>query len=49
MNSGNFILKGARIIDPLRKIDQKGDIGVRGGRIVDPGKVDNPRVVELDG
>ncbi len=49
MNSGNFIFRGARIIDPVRNIDQRGDIGVADGRIADPGKVDHPRVVELDG
>ncbi len=48
-NSGKYIFKGARVIDPARGIDAVMDIGVADGRIVDPGKIANPEVIDLGG
>ncbi len=44
-----YILKGGRVIDPVRGIDQKMDIGVGAGRIVDPGKLVSSKVIDLAG
>ena len=45
----NFLLKGGRVIDPARGVDQIMDLGVLDGRMVDPGQVPDPEVVELGG
>ena len=44
-----ILFKNARIIDPGRNIDTKGDIGVADGVITDCGKLKNPEVVDLTG
>ena len=47
--SKEYLLKGGRIIDPARKIDQVGDIGIRAGRLVDPAELVKPEVVDIAG
>lgn len=42
----NYILRGARIVDPSRGIDEVGDLGVFEGRITAPEKV--KKAVEID-
>jgi len=50
MNSkSSFLLTGARVVDPFRGVDQTMDIGIKGGVVVDPGKLDKPKVVDLKG
>ncbi len=44
-----YIFKNARVIDPLRKIDSKGDIGVAAGRIAEPATLKNPQIIDLEG
>lgn len=44
-----ILFKNARIIDPDRKIDTKGDLGVADGVITDCGKLKNPEIVDLSG
>ena len=45
----DFILKNARVIDPVRQIDSVGDIAVSDGIIVEPGSVKNAKVYDLSG
>ena len=45
----DILFKNARIIDPARNIDTKGDLGVSEGRIADCGKLKNPEVIDLEG
>ena len=45
----DILFKNARIIDPARNIDTKGDLGVSDGRIADCGKLKNPDVIDLEG
>ena len=45
----DILFKNARIIDPVRNIDTKGDLGVSDGRIADCGKLKNPEVIDLAG
>ncbi len=45
----NYIFKNARIIDPARNIDVKGDLGVVDGRIVDAAEVRSPEIIDLEG
>ncbi len=45
----NLLFKNARIIDPGRGIDSRGDLGVADGVIVDAAEVRNPQVFDLDG
>ena len=49
MNGKSYIFKGARVIDPARGVDAVMDIGVAEGRVVDPGQIANPEVVDLSG
>ena len=44
-----YIFKNARVIDPLRNIDTRGDIGVADGRIAEPAALKNPQIIDLDG
>ena len=44
-----YILKGARVVDPSRKLDEKIDIGISDGKICPPEKVKNPVIVKLNG
>ncbi|MDD3886344.1 MAG: dihydroorotase [Victivallaceae bacterium] len=46
---GKFILKGARVIDPVRGIDAVGDIGVADGVIVNPASIKGGETVDLAG
>lgn len=45
----NFILKGGRVIDPIRDIDAIMDIGVADGFIVPAEKVKNGDVIDVSG
>ena len=45
----DILFKNARIIDPVRNIDTKGDLGVSEGRIADCGKLKNPEIIDLEG
>ena len=50
MKSANeFLLAGARVIDPFNGVDSVMDIGVAGGLIVDPSELKKPRIVNLKG
>ena len=44
-----YILKNARIIDPLRNIDSVGDIAFADGRIIEPAEAENPEVIDCTG
>lgn len=44
----DYILKNGRIIDPVRKLDRKMDIGISGGIIVEPSETKSPIVINLD-
>ena len=44
-----YILKGARVVDPSRKLDEKIDIGISDGKICPPEKVKKPIVIKLAG
>ncbi len=48
-SKSSFLLSGARVVDPFRGIDQVMDIGIKGGVIADPGKLDKPKIVDLKG
>ena len=45
----DILLKNARVIDPARNIDTKGDIGVSEGIIVEPAALKSPEVIDLEG
>lgn len=45
----NYILSGARVIDPSRNIDEIADIGIAGGLIAKPEKIINPIKIDLKG
>ncbi len=47
--TNEYLLKGGRIIDPARHIDQIGDIGIRDGVLTDPAQLKNPEVVDISG
>lgn len=49
MNEKNFILKNGRVVDPSTGSDGKADIGVSNGKITDPGKLKNPKVINVKG
>ena len=44
-----LLLKNARIIDPVRNIDQIGNIAVTDGVIVEESALKNPEVIDLSG
>ncbi len=44
-----YLLKNARIVDPLQKTDSTGDLGIADGKIADPGKLSDPEVIDLKG
>jgi len=44
-----YLLKNCRLIDPVRHLDTRADLGVADGRMTDPGKLKNPEVIDLDG
>ena len=44
-----YLLKNARIVDPLQKTDSTGDLGIADGKISDPGKLSDPEVLDLKG
>ena len=43
------LLKNARVIDPVRGIDEAGDIGIADGVFVEPGKLVSPEVKDMTG
>ncbi len=45
----NYILRNGRVVDPSRKIDEKMDIGVKDGRICEPGKAGKAEKIDLNG
>ena len=45
----SYIFRNARVIDPVRNIDEVGDIGVSDGRFVEPGSLRNAEQVDLAG
>lgn len=45
----DYILRGGRVVDPSRGIDQKMDIGIKAGKIIRPEKLDKPEIVDLKG
>lgn len=45
----DYILRGARVVDPSRGIDQKMDIGVKAGKIIRPEKLGKPEIIDLKG
>ncbi len=45
----NYIFKGARVVDPYRKIDQVMDVGIMDGVMTEPGEVLSPTVVDVSG
>ncbi len=45
----NYILKNGRVIDPSRKIDSKMDLGIKDGKICDPGKTGKAEKIDLKG
>ena len=47
--SKHYILKNARVIDPLRNIDSVGDIAVADGRIISPAAAEDPQVIDCTG
>jgi dihydroorotase len=47
--AAEFLLAGARVIDPFRKIDEVMDIGVADGVIVEPSALKKPKRLELKG
>ena len=47
--SKHYILKNARVIDPLRNIDSVGDIAIADGRIVNPVEVKDPQIIDCTG
>lgn len=49
INSKNLIIRNARIVDPARGIDAKGDIGIMDGIFTDPGKVRDPECIDASG
>ena len=50
MNSKTeFLLSGARVIDPFNGVDAIMDIGVAEGHIVDPATLKNPKLLDLRG
>ena len=49
MNSQNYIIRNARVIDPVRNIDTVGDIGIADGVIADPARVCDPEVIDAAG
>ena len=44
-----YLLKNCRLIDPVRNLDTRADLGVAEGRMADPGKLKNPEVIDLAG
>ncbi len=44
-----FILRGARVIDPSRGLDQCADIAVSNGRICDPAKLKKAKSYDMEG
>ncbi len=44
-----ILLKNARIVDPARQLDVKGDLGIADGKIAAPGKLAKPEVIDLAG
>ena len=44
-----LLLKNARIIDPVRNIDEIGDLAVADGVIVEASELKNPEVIDLTG
>ena len=46
--SKHYILKNARVIDPLCNIDSVGDIAIADGRIVNPAEVKDPQIITWD-
>ena len=45
----SFIFRNARVIDPVRKIDSRGDVGVIDGRIAEASEVRGGEVIDLGG
>lgn len=48
-SSNEFLLAGARVIDPFNSVDAVMDIGVAGGVVVDPAALKKPRKLDLKG
>jgi len=44
-----LLLKNARIVDPVRNIDEVGDIAIADGVIVDAAALKSPEVIDLTG
>lgn len=45
----NYIIRNARVIDPVRNIDTTGDIGIAGGVFTEPSKIANPEIIDASG
>ena len=45
----NILLKGGRVVDPGRNIDQVMDLGISNGVFVDPADLQSPEVVDVTG
>ena len=45
----DILLKGGRVVDPGRNIDQVMDLGISNGVFVDPADLQNPEVVDVTG
>lgn len=49
METPEFLLEGARIIDPVRGIDSVGDVAIRDGHFVTPELLHSPKRINLAG
>ncbi|MGE4566015.1 MAG: amidohydrolase family protein, partial [Victivallaceae bacterium] len=49
MKNSSMILKGGRVVDPGRKLDQVMDIGINGSFIADPVKLKDAEVIDVSG
>ena len=44
-----ILFRNARIVDPVRSMDEIGDVAVAGGIFVEPGSLKSPEVIDLSG
>ncbi len=49
MKNSSIILKGGRVVDPGRKLDQVMDLGINGSFLADPAKLKDAEVIDVSG